>query len=93
MIKSPTEVRCELRSVLARCSVLGANFSHNFRPDKTSEPGADVWKVVVEVHHGEERVGAGPAAVDVVGQTHQTQRGLPPHFLSRVEVDWSTGEE
>ena len=56
MIKSPTEVRCELRSVLARCSVLGANFSHNFRPDKTSEPGADVWKVVVEVHHGEEGV-------------------------------------
>ena len=47
----------------------------------------------MEVHHGEERVGAGPAAVDVVGEAHQTQRGLSADFLWRAEVDWSTGEE
>ena len=80
--------------LLLVCSTIFCSyFCHNFGSDKTGEPGADIREVVVEVHHGEERVGAGPAAVDVVGQTHQTQRGLPPHFLSRVEVDWSTGEE
>ena len=47
----------------------------------------------MEVHHGEERVGAGPAAVDVVSEAHQTQRGLSAHFLWRAGVDWSTGEE
>ena len=47
----------------------------------------------MEVHHGEEGVGAGPAAVDVVGETHQTQHGLSAHFLCRVRVDWPTGEE
>ena len=93
MIKSPTEVRCELRSALARCSVLGANFSHNFRPDKTSEPGADVWKVVVEVHHGEEGVRAGPAVVDVVEESHQTQRGLPAHLVGTVLIHRAADKE
>ena len=79
--------------LLVSSSVFCSYFGHNSGSNKTGEPGADIREVVVEVHHGEERVGAGPAAVDVVGQTHQTQRGLPHHFLSRVEVDWSTGEE
>ena len=79
--------------LLISSTVFCPYFCHYLRSDKTGEPGADIREVVVEVHHGEERVGAGPAAVDVVSETHQTQRGLSAHFLWRAWVDWSTGEE
>ena len=75
------------------CSILTADFRNNFWTDETGESGADIREVVVEVHHGEEGVGAGPAAVDVVGETHQAEHGLSAHFLWRLEVHRSTGEE
>ena len=79
--------------LLVSSSVFCSYFGHNSWSNKTGEPGADIREVVVEVHHGEEGVGAGPAAVDVVGETHQTEHGLPAHFLWRLEVHRSTGEE
>ena len=79
--------------LLISSAVFCSYFCHNFWSHKTGEPGADIREVVVEVHHGEEGVGAGPAAVDVVGETHQTEHGLPAHFLWTVDVYRSTGEE
>ena len=78
--------------LLVRCSVLGSDLCYNPGSNKTSEPGADVRQVVVEVHHGEEGVGAGPAVVDVVDETHQAEGGLLGHVVRRVEIHGATDE-
>ena len=46
----------------------------------------------MEVHHGEEGVGAGPAVVDVVDETHQAEGGLLGHVVRRVEIHGATDE-